>query len=95
MAIRRWAAKRDAVEPAIIDALEAIGVTVRRLSEPALPDLLAYHPREGLRLIEVKSPGQKLNVLQETTRRYIPFAIVSSVAEALSLFGVGREEAPR
>ena len=86
--MRRWGAKRDAAEAAIVDALEAIGVYVVRLSQPALPDLLVFHPREGIRLIEVKSPGGKLNVLQQTTRRYLPFAVVETEADALALFGV-------
>jgi Holliday junction resolvase len=86
--MRRWGAKRDSNENAIVDALEAIGVYVVRLNQPAMPDLLCWTQREGLRLIEVKMPGQKLNVLQQTTRRYLPFAVVTSEAEALALFGV-------
>lgn len=88
MSIRRHAARRDANEPAIVDALEAIGVFVRRLSEPGLPDLLCYHPREGIRLLEVKMPAGKLTAPQKATQRYVPFAIVESVSEALALFGV-------
>lgn len=82
------ARKRDSNEAAIVDALEDIGVVVHRLSAPGLPDLLCYTPREGVRLIEVKAAGGSLTVPQQTTRRYLPFAVVSSVSEALSLFGV-------
>jgi Holliday junction resolvase len=86
--MRRWGAKRDGNEKAIVDTLEALGIYVVRLSQPALPDLLCFHPREGIKLIEVKMPGEKLNVLQETTRRYLPFAVVQNEAEALALFNV-------
>src|SRR5262245_1144161 len=86
--MRRWGACRDANEAGIVDALESLGIVVYRLSQPALPDLLCFHPREGVKLIEVKMPGEKLNVLQQTTLRYLPFAVVHDVAEALSLFGV-------
>lgn len=82
------ARRRDANEASIVDALEEIGVKVYRLSEVGLPDLLTYHHREGLRLIEVKMPGGKLTAPQETTRRFLPIAIVESTAEALALFGV-------
>lgn len=88
MTIRRHAVRRDANEPAIVDALEAIGVVVHRLSAPGLPDLLTWHPREGLRLIEVKMPGGSLTVQQQTTRERTPFAIVESVTDALALFGI-------
>lgn len=88
MSLRRFDAKRDANEPAIVDALEDIGVTCYRISEPGLPDLLVWTQREGFRLIEVKMPGKKLNIRQQATRRYVPFAVVESVADALALFGV-------
>jgi hypothetical protein len=86
--MRRWGAKRDSNENAIVDSLEGIGVYVVRLNQPAMPDLLCWTQREGLRLIEVKMPGEKLTVLQQTTRRYLPFAVVTNEAEALALFGV-------
>jgi len=84
--------KRDANEPAIVDALEAVGLVVHRLSSPGLPDLLVFNPRAvqtpSLTLLEVKVPGGKLTTQQQTTRERMPFAIVESVADALSLFGV-------
>lgn len=88
MTIKRWDAKRDANEPAIVDALEAIGVVVHRLSHPGLPDLLCWSAREGLRLIEVKAEKGTLTEAQRRTVSTIPFCIVRSVPEALALFGV-------
>lgn len=89
MTIHRWNAKRDANEPAIVDALEAIGVTVHRLSHPGLPDLLTFHPREGIRLVEVKTEQGRLTEAQKKTAcSSLPFCIVRNVAEALALFGV-------
>jgi Holliday junction resolvase len=83
------ARKRDANEPAIVDALEQIGVTVHRLSAPGLPDLLAHHWREGLVLLEVKAEAGKLTPLQLKTKcASLPFCVVRSVAEALAIFGV-------
>jgi len=91
VSIRRQAARRDGNEPAIVDALEAIGVVVHRLSAPGLPDLLCWHPREGLRLIEVKMPGERLTIQQETVRLRMPFFVVESVADALALYSVFTE----
>lgn len=89
MTLRRWNPKRDANEPAIVDALEAIGVTVHRLSHPGLPDLLCWHRREGFRLLEVKAEKGTLTEAQrETVCSSLPFCIVRSVPEALALFGV-------
>lgn len=59
MSIKRYAAKRDAVEPAIIDALVHAGASVTRLSAKGVPDLLV-----GIRgctfLVEAKSGKGKL-----------------------------------
>lgn len=63
MSLYRRAAKRDASEPAIVEALEACGFTVQRLSGADVPDLLIG--RSGItRVAEVKTgrkglePGQ-------------------------------------
>lgn len=91
MSLRRWNPKRDAAEPAIVDALEAIGVTVHRLSHPGLPDLLCWHRREGFRLIEVKTAAGTLTAAQQrTVCSSLPFCLVRTVAEALALYQ-GRE----
>ena len=89
MSLHRRNPRRDAAEPAIVDALEAIGVTVHRLSHPGLPDLLCWHRREGIVLLEVKSAHGKLTEAQRNTAcSSLPFCIVHSAAEALAIFGV-------
>lgn len=78
--------RRDWNERQIVSALQAIGVTVERLSAPGLPDLLAWHPRDGFRLIEVKQPRGRLTMAQE--RQTMPYSVIRSVDEALALYGV-------
>lgn len=81
--------RRDANERAIVRALRQIGVTIIWLSAPGVPDLLAWTAREGYRLIEVKRPKGKLTTAQQQTRALgVPFCVVTSVAEALALYGV-------
>lgn len=83
------ARKRDANERPIIKALEAIGVDVFQISGKGAPDLLAH--RRGLWLpIEVKSATGELTTAQIAARATAPYPVVSSVAEALALFGVTR-----
>ena len=84
----RRAAKRDWTEPEIVRALEAIGVTVARVSSPGVPDLLCWRRDTGYRLIEVKTPRGKLTPDQTALRRRMPFDVVRSVAEVLKLYGV-------
>lgn len=50
MTIKRWAAKRDEAEPAIVQALRAVGAQVEYLDYPC--DLLVRW-RGGLHLLEV------------------------------------------
>lgn len=84
------ARKRDANEPAIIHALEEIGVQVQQLSIPDFADLIAYHPREGVRLLEVKNPmgRNRVTVGQAALAEDWPICVVRTVADALALFGV-------
>lgn len=50
--------RRDQNEPAIIEALRAVGATVEQLSGPNVPDLLVgYHGANWL--FEVKTPKGK------------------------------------
>lgn len=60
--MKRYAARRDENEPAIIRALEAAGAAVQQL-DPPLPDLLVSFPDPCgipvLRLLEVKNPDAK------------------------------------
>lgn len=55
MSIYRRAAKRDANEPAIIQALRGVGATVAQNSARGLPDLIVGY-RGVNYLIEVKAP---------------------------------------
>ncbi len=84
----RHAAKRDGHERAIIQALEAIGVSVAPLSMPGVPDLLCWTAWDGYRLVEVKTRSGKLTPAQVTFRQKFPVLVARSVEEALSLFGV-------
>lgn len=52
----RRAAHRDKAEPAIIEALEAVGATVEQISKKGVPDLLVGF-RGVTYLLEVKTPG--------------------------------------
>ena len=45
MSLHRRAAKRDAAEPDIVSALEALGCVVWRVSGKGLPDLIVFHPK--------------------------------------------------
>ena len=59
--MRRYAAKRDAAEKAIVEALIKAGWWVHRMNQPC--DLLLIKPRPGqppdVRLLEVKTPCTK------------------------------------
>ena len=52
----RHDAKRDANEPAIVDALERLGFSVTRISGRGVPDLLVGKGQRFLALVEVKAP---------------------------------------
>lgn len=87
MTLKRFAARRDANEPEIIQALERIGVQVWQISGSGVPDLLTF--RQGIWLpVEVKMPGGELTVAQRKTYQAAPFPIMESVEQALALFGV-------
>ena len=82
------ARRRDWNEAAIVSALEAIGVTVLRVSGAGCPDLFAHSTWQGWMAIEVKQPRGRLTPAQIATRAKAPFAVVRSVTDALALFGV-------
>ena len=64
MSVRRRAAKRDANERGIIDALEEVGATVWQVSEKGLPDLVVGRLGQTY-LLEVKRPKKGLTKDQE------------------------------
>lgn len=89
MSLHRRNPRRDANEAQIVKALEQIGVRVRRMSAPGFADLVCFHPREGVRLLEVKAPKGKLTPAQiEHRQDGWPVCIVRNEAEALALFGI-------
>lgn len=57
--LARFAAKRDANEPAIVQALEAQGFHVARVSGKGFPDLVVSKGGGFLRLVEIKNPKGK------------------------------------
>jgi hypothetical protein len=72
----RHAAKRDAVEPAIVTALELAGWTVVKVSDKGFPDLCCFRKGEA-RFLEVKSPGGTLTPAQKTTFARMQGALVT------------------
>ena len=67
MTLSRIAQKRDANEPEVVAALEAMGCSVDRLpGGEGRPDLLVGDPKTGGNyLIEVKMPGKAFNPAQK------------------------------
>ena len=84
MTFRRGGAgkRRDAIEPAIIEALRAHGVTVWQISGRGLPDLLCWHRRRWTPLEVKTGPKARLSAVQAVQQA--PWAIVRSVDEALA-----------
>lgn len=87
----RRAAKIDAVQPAIVDALRKAGISVVSLASlgRGVPDLLAASGTDAW-LIEIKGPKGRLTVDQQ---KWIEewtgvVHIVRTVDEALQLVGV-------
>lgn len=65
MSLHRRAAKRDAIEPAIVDALRACGFSVEPLSKKGVGDLLLGKDKLT-RVVEVKTGAGKLTPDQVT-----------------------------
>jgi hypothetical protein len=89
MSLKRYAAKRDRNEPAIVEALRAAGATVHSVSQEGLPDLLVGF-RDVTYLLEVKAPGGSRTQAQTTffdEWRGGPAQVVWSVDEALKAIG--------
>jgi hypothetical protein len=83
----RKAGKKDLNQAAIVAALRAIGCEVLICNLEGWPDLLCH--KAGIWLpVEVKRPRGHLTALQGQLRRRAWFPVVSSVDEALALFGV-------
>jgi hypothetical protein len=80
-------ARKDLNQAAIVAALRAIGCEVLVVNQEGLPDLLTHYRGSWLP-VEVKRPRGHLTPLQATLRQRAYFPVVSSVDEALALFGV-------
>ncbi|NNC17642.1 hypothetical protein HJC22_18145 [Corallococcus exiguus] len=84
----RWAAQRDDVEPAVVQALQLAGWTVERVSAPGFPDLLCCR-RGQVVLLEVKSKRGRMELAQvELHARLraagVVVAVVTTPEEALA-----------
>lgn len=84
MSLHRYAAKRDANERDIIDALEKVGCAVEQLD---VVDLLVFRAGE-FRLLEVKARKGKLTPRQVAFRRRFPVHVVRTPREALMAVGL-------
>jgi len=85
------AAKRDANQPQIVDALRAAGVTVIEMGHVGggVPDLFCVRRATGLcRWLEVKMPKGRLTKAQIDWHQKVPVWVVHSVAEALAAMEV-------
>jgi len=93
----RRAAKIDANQPEIVDALRSFGCSVQSMAAigKGCPDLLAWSPWVGAQLLEIKD-GAKPPSAQALTPDQIrfhakwggPIHVVKTVDEALVVMGV-------
>lgn len=88
MSINRRAAKRDANEGEIVEALEGIGCSVLKLSGAGIPDLACYF-RSTWYLLDVKGKHGRLTEDQTWSEDISPDAvkIVRSPEQALEAIG--------
>jgi hypothetical protein len=93
MSLKRWAARRDENEQAIVQALRQVGAVVAFLSDKGICDLLVlYHSRVFmLEVKRVKASGQaqgRATLAQEArTREGWPVTTVQTIDEALRAIG--------
>lgn len=83
----RRASKRDANEPEIVDALEAMGCGVAKIdSDDGFPDLVVWF-KDRHTLIEVKMPGELLTTRQKQFHAAWPgrIHIAHSAGEAIQI----------
>ena len=84
----RRAARRDDIEAEIVGALRRVGISVFRVSALGLPDLLTFSTKRGWLPIEVKARGETLTAAQREVWNLTRFPIVSSIEDALKLWGI-------
>jgi len=82
--LMRYAAKRDATEADIVDALEKFGCVVVRLSQDGIPDLLVRTPDGTVSVVECKAPGGTFTPAQlKFAQRWGPVPKLRSQEEAV------------
>ncbi len=87
MSLNRWNARRDANEPAIVDALQKAGAKVLRLTKF---DLLVYH-RGKLFMLDAKtSKGRATSVQEALLDDGWPLVFVKDEIAALKAVGALR-----
>lgn len=87
MSLNRWNAKRDATEPAIVDALEHAGAKVLRLDTFDL--LVLYHGQ--LFMFDAKVPKGRTTLSQDVLiREGWPLRLVHDPIAALKAIGAVR-----
>lgn len=86
MSLHRRAARRDANEPAIIDALRECGALVIPISAEGFADLVAYYQGE-IYLLEVKTKKGTLTDAQKVVHGDWPIHVVRSPEDALKMIG--------
>lgn len=84
MSVNRWAAKRDANEPAIVKALQAVGVEVWKISGKDKPDLLTRYRGRWLPL-GVKMPKGALTAGEH---QGVKWPLVRTVDDAFEAVGI-------
>lgn len=81
--------KRDSNEKLIVDALRKGGVKVYYLSAKGFADLIAYAPKAGIVLLEVKGAKGKLTPAQVEHRQDgWPVIVVRCESDALAACGI-------
>ena len=73
--------RRDAIEPAIIEALRGIGAQTWQIGGRGLPDLLVWYRHRPI-VLEVKSGNARMSAVQASAQA--PWPVVRSVAEAVA-----------
>lgn len=86
MSLHRQNPRRDVNEKGIVDALQAAGAIVLRLSGKGCPDLLVRF-RGTWTPLEVKTKRGQLTEAQAITHALAPFAVVRTPEQALKEIG--------
>jgi len=88
----RTSAKRDITEPAIVEALQKAGCTVKRVSSDSIPDLLVVLPSSETVLVECKSKGGRLTPAQQDFLSTWPGRVIIAFSPEQALQDLGLAE---